>query len=192
LHPDALVQFKTWFEQAQAAGILEPNAMTLATVDAQGQPSSRIVLLKGVDKRGFSFFTNYHSRKGRELAESPKAALTFFWPTLERQVCVRGSCSRLSAEESEAYFEIRPLGSRLSTWVSEQTKIIPNRAWLEEKLAEVRTRFPAQDIPIPPYWGGYLLSPSAIEFWQGRPNRLHDRFLYERTGEIWEIARLSP
>jgi len=192
LHPDALVQFKIWFEQAHAARIPEPNAMTLATVDTQGQPSSRIVLLKGVDQRGFSFFTNYESRKGLELAKNPKAALTFFWPALERQVCVRGNSSRLSTEESEAYFRIRPSGSRLSTWVSRQTEAIPDRAWLEEKLAEVQARFPAEDIPMPPYWGGYLLNPSAIEFWQGRPNRLHDRFRYERRGDAWKIERLSP
>ncbi|MDB6041119.1 MAG: pyridoxamine 5-phosphate oxidase [Verrucomicrobiales bacterium] len=191
LHPDPMTQFRSWFEKAVSAGVPEANAMTLATVDAYGQPSSRIVLLKGVDERGFSFFTNYESRKGRELAANPKAALTFFWPDLERQVCIRGSCSRLGVEESDAYFKIRPLGSRHSTWVSKQTEVIPGREWLEQKLIEIQRKYPSE-VPLPPYWGGFVLNPIALEFWQGRPSRLHDRFRYERNAGNWKVDRLSP
>lgn len=191
LDSDPIAQFKLWFDQARLAEVPEVNAMTLATVDAQGQPSSRIVLLKGVDDRGFSFFTNYESRKGRELSANPNAALTFFWPPLERQICIRGACSRLATAESEAYFKSRPLGSRLSTWVSKQTEIVPDRDWLEKRLAEVQQKY-LSDIPLPPYWGGFVLNPTALEFWQGRPNRLHDRFRYERRADGWKIDRLSP
>jgi pyridoxamine 5'-phosphate oxidase len=191
LNSDPIAQFKLWFDQALLAQVPEVNAMTLATVDRQGQPSSRIVLLKGVDERGFSFFTNYDSRKGRELAANPKAALTFFWPDLERQVCIRGSCSRLGVEESEAYFKIRPLGSRHSTWVSKQTEVISGRAWLEQELIDIQRKYPSE-VPLPPYWGGFVLNPIALEFWQGRPSRLHDRFRYERNAGSWKVDRLSP
>ncbi len=191
LHRDPMQQFKTWFLAAVSAGVAEPNAMTLATVDAQGQPSSRIVLLKDIDPRGLTFFTNYESRKGRELAGNSKAALTFFWPGLERQVGFRGQCEKLPRAESEAYFKIRPIGSRLGAWVSRQSIIIPDRAFLETKLAEVTARF-GENPPLPDYWGGYVLHPETVEFWQGRPNRLHDRFLYQRAGEHWHIERLSP
>jgi pyridoxamine 5'-phosphate oxidase len=191
LLPDAIAQFQKWFDQAVAARVLEPNAMTLATVDAEGQPSSRIVLLKDIDVRGFSFFTNYESRKGLELAANPRAALTMFWPVLERQVCIRGRVTKLSREESEAYFNTRPLGSRLGAWVSSQSTPIPDRAYLENRLSEVTEQYKDKP-PTPPYWGGYVLNPVTVEFWQGRPNRLHDRFRYTRENTDWKIDRLSP
>jgi pyridoxamine 5'-phosphate oxidase len=193
LDADPIAQFQKWFDQALTAGIMEPNAMTLATADAQGQPSARTVLLKAVDARGFSFFTNYESRKGRELAANPNAALNFFWSGLERQVCVRGSCQKVPRSESEAYFAVRPLGSQLGAWVSKQSSVVPNREFLEQRLGEVTAQFSGQLTPTPPYWGGYVLTPIAIEFWQGRPNRLHDRFLYSRADSgAWKIERLSP
>ncbi|HEX7862470.1 MAG TPA: pyridoxamine 5'-phosphate oxidase [Verrucomicrobiae bacterium] len=191
LHPDPIHQFKNWFQAALSAGVVEPNAMTLATVDASGQPSSRIVLLKDVDDRGFTFYTNYESRKGRELAANSKAALTMFWPGLERMVCVRGATEKLGREESEIYFKSRPIGSRLGAWVSSQSTPIPNREYLENKLREVTAKH-GENPPIPPYWGGFVLRPATVEFWQGRPSRLHDRFLYTKSGETWKIDRLSP
>jgi pyridoxamine 5'-phosphate oxidase len=192
LDPDPIAQFQKWFAQAMAAEIVEPNAMTLATVGADGQPWSRIVLLKGIDQRGFSFFTNYESRKGRELAANPKASLTFFWGGLERQVLVGGTVAKLSREESEAYFALRPLGSQRGAWVSRQSTVVANREYLEHRLAEVETQF-GEKVPTPPYWGGYVLNPTTVEFWQGRPNRLHDRLRYQRKeGGNWVIERLSP
>ena len=192
LDADAIGQFQKWFAQALTAEIVEPNAMTLATVGADGQPSTRIVLLKGVDERGFSFFTNYESRKGRELAGNPKAALTFFWAGLERQVSIGGTVKKLSREESEAYFAVRPIGSQRGAWVSKQSTIVENRAYLEKRLGEVTAEL-GEKVPMPPYWGGYVLEPTSVEFWQGRPNRLHDRFRYTRgSGGSWKIERLSP
>jgi pyridoxamine 5'-phosphate oxidase len=191
LDADAIRQFNTWFEQALAAEIMEPNAMTLATVDSEGQPSSRIVLLKAVDERGFVFFTNYLGRKGRELAHNPRAALTIFWCGLERQVCIRGSCEKVSREESDKYFQSRPLGSRLGAWASRQGDVVPDREFLEKKLAEVSAQY-GENVPLPEYWGGYVLHPMTVEFWQGRPNRLHDRFLYTKNAQGWRIERLSP
>jgi pyridoxamine 5'-phosphate oxidase len=191
LHPDPIQQFKNWFQAAISAGVAEPNAMTLSTVDADGQPSSRIVLLKDIDARGFAFYTNYHSRKGRELAANPRAALTIFWPGLERQVCVRGATEKTGREESELYFKSRPLGSRLGAWVSSQSTPIPSREYLEQKLKEATAKH-GDNPPIPPYWGGYVLRPDWIDFWQGRPSRLHDRFAYTRAGDSWKIDRLSP
>ncbi len=191
LHPDALQQFSIWLQLAISAQLPEPTAMTLATVDAEGQPSSRIVLLKAVDQRGFSFYSNYESRKGQELSGNPKASLTFFWPGLEREICVRGVCSTLSRAESEIYFNSRPIGSRLGAWVSRQSIPIPDREFMEQRLAEVTAQY-GDEPPIPPYWGGYVLSPSTVDFWQGRPSRLHDRFLYTRAGESWIVERLSP
>jgi pyridoxamine 5'-phosphate oxidase len=192
LDPDPIAQFQKWFAQALGAEIVEPNAMTLATVAANGQPSTRIVLLKGVDARGFSFFTNYESRKGRELAENPKVSLTFFWGGLERQVSIAGTVSKLSREESEAYFAVRPLGSQRGAWVSKQSTVVANREYLEKRITEVEAQF-GDKVPTPPYWGGYLVTPTCLEFWQGRPNRLHDRFRYTKTAAgAWQIDRLSP
>lgn len=170
----------------------DTNAVTLATADKDGKPSARTVLLKSVDERGFIFFTNYGSRKGRELADNPHAALTFFWPELERQVCVAGTVSKLPAAESGAYFKSRPRGSQIGAWASQQSAPIPDRTVLEAKWCELEKKFPG-DIPLPPDWGGYILRPERIEFWQGRPSRLHDRFQYSRQADgFWKIERLSP
>ena len=189
---NAMGQFKTWFDDAVRAEILEPNAMTLSTVDESGQPSCRTVLLKIADERGFSFFTNYESRKGTEIATNPRVALTFFWPALERQICIRGRCTKLSREENQLYFSSRPIGSQLGAWVSQQSSQVPGRDFLESKLTEVTTKFGNQPIPVPDQWGGYVVCPSSVEFWQGRPNRLHDRFLYTIEAGAWRIERLSP
>ena len=193
LDADPIAQFKKWFDEAHVGGIIEPNAMTLATVDGGGHPSTRTVLLKAVDRRGFIFFTNYESRKGRELAKNPHAALTFFWVELERQVCIAGKIDKVSAAESDEYFNLRPKGSRLAAWTSSQSEIIANREVLEKKLAEVSAKYPGDHVPRPPHWGGYSLTPQRIEFWQGRPDRLHDRFEYSRqAGGAWRLERLSP
>ena len=198
LEADPLAQFTKWFEQAagaRAGGNIpgDVNAMTLATCDKQGRPSARVVLLKGVDPRGFIFFTNYDSRKGHELTENPEAALTFYWPELERQVCLAGQVTRLGREESEAYFISRPRGSRIAAWASKQSEVLRDRAELEEKWAQLEKQYPGEQVPIPPYWGGYVLAPDRIEFWQGRANRMHDRFCYtKRTDTSWHIERLSP
>jgi pyridoxamine 5'-phosphate oxidase len=168
------------------------NAMTLATVDKNGKPSTRTVLLKSVDQRGFIFFTNYDSRKGRELAENPNAALTFFWSDLERQVCVAGAVTKLPVTESEKYFKSRPRGSQLAAWASIQSEVLPERGVLETKWRELEKKFPG-DIPLPPHWGGFILKPERIEFWQGRPSRLHDRFNYTRQPDnSWRLERLAP
>lgn len=170
----------------------DANAMTLCTVDAKGRPSSRTVLLKGADARGFVFFTNYDSRKGSELAANPNAALTFFWPELERQVCVAGTVTKLPQEESEKYFHSRPRGSQLSAWASNQSSVVPDRAALEKHWRAIESKFPGE-IPLPQNWGGYVLTPERIEFWQGRPSRLHDRFSYAKQADgSWKIDRLSP
>jgi pyridoxamine 5'-phosphate oxidase len=193
LLPDPLAQFRVWFDAVITAGITEPNAMTLATVSADHKPSARIVLLKGVDERGFTFFTNYDSRKGHELGANPHASLTFFWKELERQVRVEGTVTKVSREESEAYFRIRPRGSRLSAWVSHQSEPVKDRSVLEEGWKELEARFPGEEIPLPPNWGGYLVKPAAVEFWQGRPSRLHDRFVYQRQADgSWQLERLAP
>jgi pyridoxamine 5'-phosphate oxidase len=215
LAADPIAQFEAWFQAAagdraqsrwRKIGIAlfklwsalcnhrppDINAMTLATVDAEGRPSTRTVLLKTVDQRGFVFYTNYESRKGRELADNPNAALTFFWPDLERQVCVAGTVTKLPMAESERYFKSRPRGSQLGAWVSHQSQPVPDRAFLESKWRELEQQFPG-DIPLPPNWGGYVLKPERIEFWQGRPSRLHDRFSYSRRADgAWQIDRLSP
>jgi len=193
LSPDPIQQFQKWLQNAIDAKLSEPTAMTLATVDKNGRPSARTVLLKGVDQRGFIFFTNYQSRKGRELAENPQAALVLYWVELERQVCVTGSVTKTSRAESEAYFRSRPRGNRLGTWASDQHSVILNRDVLEARLKEFEMKYPGDDIPLPPYWGGFALAPIEIQFWQGRPNRLHDRFRYTKQPDnTWQLERLSP
>jgi pyridoxamine 5'-phosphate oxidase len=189
---DPIAEFGRWFAEAQAAEVEEPNAMVLATATSDGIPSARVVLLKGFDERGFVFFTDYRSRKGAELEANPRAALVLHWSELERQVRITGEVTRTSAEESETYYRSRPLGSRLGAWVSHQSQAIPSRAALEGGLREVERRFAGGDVPLPPYWGGYRVKPGAIEFWQGRENRLHDRIRYLRDGDQWRIERLAP
>jgi pyridoxamine 5'-phosphate oxidase len=192
LAADPIVQFRSWFDQALAAGLADANAMTLATADRQGRPSARIVLLKGVDERGFVFFTNYESRKAEDLAANPQAALVFYWPPFDRQVRIEGRVERTSRAESAAYFVTRPLGARLGAWASRQSRVLAGREDLERAVAEVAARFPEGEVPLPDFWGGYRLAPDAVELWQGRPSRLHDRFRYERRPEGWRIERLFP
>jgi pyridoxamine 5'-phosphate oxidase len=189
---DPIEQFRTWFEVALASGEPQPSAATLATATRDAKPSARVVLVKGFDQAGFTFFTNYESRKGRELDENPLAALVCYWGSLERQVRIEGTVSRLSAEESDAYFVTRPFGSQLSTWASRQSQIISDRETLVRQMEKLRAQYP-ESVPRPPYWGGYRLLPFSIEFWQGRSNRLHDRLLYTRDVEgRWRIERLAP
>jgi pyridoxamine 5'-phosphate oxidase len=191
--PNPIRQFEIWFQQAQTAGLREPNAMVLATADKAGMPSTRVVLLKQVSEEGFAFFTNYVSRKGCELAANPNASVTFPWIDLERQVCITGTVRKLPRADSEAYFKLRPRGSRLGAWVSQQSSVIPGRAFLEQRMHELEQQYPDNSVPLPPNWGGYLLVPAQIEFWQGRPNRLHDRILYTtQPNRSWKIERLSP
>ncbi|MBF2025842.1 MAG: pyridoxamine 5'-phosphate oxidase [Oscillatoriales cyanobacterium C42_A2020_001] len=192
VHPDPIQQFQIWFKQALSADLVEPNAMTIATATKDGIPSARIVLLKGVDERGFVFYTNYESRKGRELTENPQAVLVFWWGMLERQVRIEGSVEKVAAAETEAYFRSRPRGSQLGAWASEQSRVIPNRQVLEQQLENLTRTYENRDIPRPPHWGGFRVVPDAIEFWQGRPNRLHDRLRYRRENGTWIIERLSP
>jgi len=215
LNPSPLTQFESWFQAAagepsqtrwRKIGIAlfklwsaicnhrppDSNAMTLATVDQDGRPSTRTVLLKTLDERGFIFFTNYDSRKGRELTRNPNAAMTFFWPELERQVCVAGTVTKLPVTESETYFKSRPRGSQIAAWASSQSEVVADRAALEARWRELEHKFPGA-VPLPPNWGGFILRPERIEFWQGRPSRLHDRFNYSRQPDgSWKIERLSP
>ena len=194
LCPDPLDEFKLWFEESiRTAGEREPNAMTLATASREGVPSARVVLLKGFDERGLIFFTNYKSRKAQQLAENPLAAVCFHWPWLERQIQIEGSVKKASREESEIYFNKRPIGSRFGAIVSAQSSVIENRELLEARLAALKAQLQGADPPVPDFWGGYRLVPERYEFWQGRENRLHDRFLYTRQGDgKWQIGRLSP
>ena len=193
LNPDPILQFEQWFQDADAAGVFEPGAACLATASREAEPSARMVLLKGVESRGFIFFTNYGSPKARDLTENPRAALVVAWVELARQIRISGSVEPISREESLRYFESRVAGSRLSAWASHQSQVIDSRQVLEERMRDFQARFGDGDIPLPPFWGGYCLSPTQIEFWQGRPDRLNDRLRYRRQAETeWVVERLAP
>jgi pyridoxamine 5'-phosphate oxidase len=192
LAADPFAQFRDWYAQLVAAGTVEPDAMVLATCSADGQPTARNVLLKGLDDRGFVFFTNYESRKAAALDANPNASLLFSWVPLRRQVLVTGVAGRIAAEESDVYFATRPRASQLGAWASPQSRVIADRAELEARLADVERRFAGGDVPRPPHWGGYRVEPSTIEFWQGRADRLHDRLRYTRDGGSWRVERIAP
>lgn len=189
---DPISLFENWWKEALQNEPGEPNAMTLATATAGGIVSARTVLLRGLDDDGFDFFTNYNSRKARELAENPRASLVFYWGAAHRQVCVSGSVERLSEERSDLYFAGRPRGHQIAAWASEQSSVIADRTVLEERVAALEQEFEDREVPRPPHWGGYRVRPETIEFWEGRPDRLHDRTLYRRAGDAWVIERLAP
>jgi pyridoxamine 5'-phosphate oxidase len=191
--PDPIAQFAVWFEEALNSQLLEPNAMTLATADRQGCPSARTVLLKGFDKQGFVFYTNYESRKGQALAENPQAALLFTWLELERQIRIEGTVEKVAPETSLAYFQSRPKNSQIGAWASPQSRVIDGRTVLEQQVKDLTHQYAmAEALPLPPFWGGYLVRPALVEFWQGRENRLHDRICYTQQKEGWKIERLAP
>lgn len=190
---DPFRQFEKWFQEAEAAKIPEPNAMVLATTTRDGRPSARTILLKGLDGRGFVFYSNYESRKGRELESNPRATLVFPWLAIERQVTVEGPVVKVAREESEAYFHSRPRQSQLSAWVSQQSSIISGRTTLEESMSALEKKYAGQEVPLPPHWGGWRLAPETVEFWQGRRSRLHDRLRFRREKDgAWSIERLAP
>jgi pyridoxamine 5'-phosphate oxidase len=190
--PDPLVQFEKWFREAVDTKVNEANAMSLSTVSAEGKPSSRILLLRNFDEKGFVFYTNYASRKGGEINDNPNAAMLFFWPELERQVRVEGILMKQSSSESDLYFNSRPRESKLGAWTSAQSKIIESRKVLDEEYEKLGKKYPGDSVPRPPHWGGYILKPASVEFWQGRPSRLHDRILYTKERDSWKIHRLAP
>ena len=192
LAADPIIQFDRWFDEVLRAGQPDPDAMTLSTATAEGVVSARVVLLRDFDHRGFVFFTNYQSRKGRELAVHPRAALTFFWFSHNRQVRIEGTVEQVSIKESEEYFQTRPRGSQLGAWASPQSDEIADRNTLDQSMSEVEQRFKNMPVPCPPFWGGYRVKPERIEFWQGRENRLHDRILYTLHQRVWKISRLAP
>jgi len=187
-----ILQFEKWFKEAVDAHVNEPNAMTVCTATKEGKPSARILLLRNFNEDGFVYYTNYASRKGTEINTNPNCALLFFWPELERQVRIEGSVQKQSAEESDLYFNTRPRGSKLGAWTSEQSRVIANRDVLNEEYEKISKKYPDENVPRPPHWGGYLLNPTSIEFWQGRPSRLHDRILYVLENNNWKIERLAP
>ncbi len=189
---DPLVQFEAWFQQALEAEVMEANAFTLATVDSNLQPSARIVLLKGISKGGFTFFTNYESKKAQDLEGNSKVAMVFLWPELERQVRVEGIAEKVTSEESDAYYDKRPKGSRLGAWASKQSSVIPDRAILKENMSALESQYEGKEVERPEFWGGYRIVPHKIEFWQGRPSRLHDRLEYRKIEKEWGMVRLSP
>lgn len=193
LDPDPIAQFRVWFADAQAAKGAEPNAMTLATADASGNPAARTVLLKGLDARGFVFYSNYASAKGSDLDVNPRAELLFYWAELERQVRIHGPVERIDRAESESYFRSRPVGNQIGALVSPQSTVIPNREYLEEAYSALEQRYQSEPVPLPEHWGGYRVIPESIEFWQGRISRLHDRLRYRRNADGgWKIQRLAP
>ena len=192
LKEDAFEQFSDWFEQACAADVHEPNAFSLATVNSEGQPSLRTVLLKYFDQEGLMFFTNYESNKAKEIEGNPRVSMLFHWLTMQRQVIIKGSASKVSTAESLKYFLKRPRDSQFGAWISQQSSVISSRKILESKLAEIKQRFSKGDMSLPPFWGGFRIEPQSFEFWQGGENRIHDRFLYTREGDGWKIERLSP
>jgi pyridoxamine 5'-phosphate oxidase len=192
VHINPVTQFSKWFQEAVDSKVNEPNAMCLSTVSSEGKPSSRILLLRNFSEEGFVFYTNYTSRKGEEISANPNVALLFFWPELERQVRIVGKLIKQSKEESDLYFNSRPRTSKLGAWTSAQSKIIASRKVLDEEYKKLSDKFPGEDVPRPDFWGGYILKPETMEFWQGRPSRLHDRILYTNEGQVWKIERLAP